>query len=55
MLRMSFVKIQKCFIDNSVPKGSDILHEVEIPLTIKDVINGQDSPLDYVIKRINEG
>jgi len=54
MVRMPFVKIDKYVIDNSVPKGSGILPDIEIPLTIKDLIDGKDSQLDYVVKRINK-
>lgn len=53
MVRMPFVKIDKYVLDNSVPKGSGILPDIEIPLTIKDLIDGKDSQLDYVVKRID--
>ncbi len=54
MVRMPFVKIDKYVLDNSVPKGSGILPDIEIPLTIRDLIDGKDSLLDYVVKRINK-
>ena len=28
--------------------------DIEIPLTVKDLINKKDSQLDYVIKQINK-
>lgn len=54
MVRMPFVKIDKYVLDNSVPKGSGILPDIEVTLTVQDLIKGKDSQLDYVVKRINE-
>ena len=51
---ISFVKISRYTKDENVIKGSGILPDVEIPLTIKDLIEGKDSQLDYVLKRINK-
>jgi len=53
MIRMPFVKIDKYVSDKSVPKGSGILPDKEVTLTVKDLINGVDSQLDYVVKQIN--
>lgn len=52
MVRMPFVKIEKYVLDNSIAKGSGIIPDKEITLTIKDLINGVDSQMDYVIKQI---
>lgn len=52
MARIPFVKIDKYVLDNSVPKGSGILPDIEIPLTIESLIEGKDNQLDYVVKRI---
>ncbi|MEQ9310675.1 MAG: S41 family peptidase [Balneolaceae bacterium] len=54
MVRMPFVKIDKYVLDYSVPKGSGILPDIEIPLKIKDLIDGKDNQLDYVVKQINK-
>jgi hypothetical protein len=54
MVRMPFVKIDKYVLDNTVPKGSGIIPDIEIPLTIRDLIDGKDSQLDYVVKQINK-
>lgn len=54
MVRMPFVKIDKHVLDHSVPKGSGVLPDVEVKLTVKDLIDGKDSQLDYIIKRINK-
>jgi hypothetical protein len=54
MIRMSFVKIDKYVSDKSVPKGSGILPDKEVTLTVEDLINGVDSQLDYVVKQIRK-
>lgn len=54
MVRMPFVKIDKYVLDNSIPKGSGILPDIEVRLTVQDLIKGRDSQLDSVVKRINE-
>ncbi len=54
MVRMPFVKIDKYVLDNSVPKGSGILPDIEVKLTVQDLINGKDSQLDYVVKHLSE-
>lgn len=53
MMRMSFVKIDKYVLDSVVPKGSGIVPDIEIVLTVQDLIAGKDSQLDYVVKRIS--
>ena len=52
MVRMPFVKIDKYVLDHSVPKGSGVLPDVEVILTVEDLIKGTDSQLDGVIKLI---
>jgi len=54
MVRMPFVKIDKYVLDNSIPKGSGILPDIEVKLTVQDLINGKDSQLDYVLKHLSE-
>ncbi|MBQ0735502.1 S41 family peptidase [Aquimarina celericrescens] len=51
---ISFVKISRYTQDTTIKKGSGILPDIEIPLTIKDLIDGKDSQLDYVTKQINK-
>jgi len=51
---ISFVKISRYTKDETVKKGSGIMPDIEIPLTVKDLINKKDSQLDYVIKQINK-
>ncbi len=52
MVRLPFVKIDKYVSDKSVPKGSGILPDKEVTLTIEDLVKGTDSQLDYVVKLI---
>lgn len=52
MFNISLVKINHFVIDNRVEKGSGILPDVEINLTQDDLINGVDTQLDYILKRI---
>lgn len=54
MVRIPFVKIEKYVLDKSVPKGSGILPDKEVTLTVEDLINGTDSQLDYVAKQISK-
>lgn len=54
MVRMSFVKIEKYVLDNSIPKGSGILPDEEVTLTVKDLIKGTDSQLNYTVKQIRK-
>lgn len=54
MVRMPFVKIDKYVLDNTVLKGSGVLPDKEIPLTVLDLIAGVDSKLNYVVKQIRE-
>lgn len=52
MFNLSLVKINHYVKDSSVQKGSGILPDTEINLTQQDLINGTDSQLDYIIKRL---
>lgn len=54
MISMPFVKINKYILDNSVPKGSGVLPDIEVKLTVKDLIEGKDSQLDYIVKLIHK-
>jgi len=54
MFNVSLVKINHFVKDKSIPKGSGVLPDVEINLTQQDLINGTDSQLDYIIKRIKK-
>ena len=51
---ISFVKISRYTKDETVKKGSGIFPDIEIPLTINDLIDGKDSQLDYMLKQINK-
>lgn len=51
---ISFVKISRYTKDETVIKGSGIVPDIEIPLTVKDLIDDKDSQLDYIIKQINK-
>ncbi|NEN25247.1 hypothetical protein G3O08_17255 [Cryomorpha ignava] len=51
---ISFVKISRFAKDETVKKGSGVLPDIEINLTQQDLINGTDSQLDYIIKRIKK-
>ena len=52
MFNISLVKINHFVKDKSISKGSGVLPDVEINLTQQDLIDGTDSQLDYIIKRI---
>lgn len=54
MVRMPFVKIDKYVLDNIVPKGSGIIPDMEVALTVEDLINGKDSQLDFIVKHIRK-
>lgn len=54
MFNLSLVKINHYIKDSSVQKGSGILPDIEINLTQQDLINGTDSQLDYIIKRLKK-
>lgn len=49
-----FVKINRFVKDKTVKKGSGILPNKEVHLTVQDLIKGRDSQLDYVLKQINK-
>lgn len=51
---ISFVKISRYTKDETVKKGSGIVPDIEIPLTVKDLIDSKDSQLNYVIKQISK-
>ena len=53
-LMMSLVKIKKYVKDKSVKKGSGVLPDVEIQLSVQDLIEGKDSQLDYVLQLIKK-
>ena len=54
MFNLSLFKINHYVKDSSVQKGSGILPDTEINLTQQDLINGTDSQLDYIIKRLKK-
>jgi hypothetical protein len=51
---ISFVKISRYTKDETVKKGHGILPDIDIPLSINDLIDGKDSQLDSVLKKINK-
>lgn len=51
---ISFVQISRYTKDEDVKKGSGILPDIEINLSQKDLINGTDSQLDYIIKQLKK-
>ena len=55
MMRISFMKMDKYVLDKSIPKGSGVLPDIEVPLTVQDLMEGKDSQLDYVLHKIVEG
>ncbi|MCK0135580.1 S41 family peptidase [Arenibacter sp. S6351L] len=54
MVRVPFVKIDKYVLDKTVPKGSGVLPDIEVELTVEDLIDGIDSQLDYIVKHLIE-
>ncbi|HAA15887.1 MAG TPA: hypothetical protein DCE41_30920 [Cytophagales bacterium] len=52
-VRMSFVRVDKFVQDTTVPQGSGILPDHKVSLTVKDLMAGTDSQLDYVLNMIN--
>lgn len=54
MVNMSLVKINHYVEDTAIPKGSGVLPDVEVNLTVQDLIAGTDTQLDYVIKEIHK-
>lgn len=54
MMRMSFMKMDKYVLNNSIPKGSGVLPDIEVSLIVQDLIDGKDSQLDYVLQQIHE-
>ena len=51
---ISFVNISRFVNDKTVEKGSGILPDFRVLLTVQDLIEGRDSQLNYAVKRINE-
>ncbi len=51
-IMMSLVKIKKYVKNETVKKGTGVLPDIEIKLTIQDLIEGKDSQLDYILKEI---
>ncbi|MDF9797894.1 hypothetical protein OKW21_003157 [Catalinimonas alkaloidigena] len=54
MVRMSFVKINHYVTDNRIAKGSGVIPDIEVKLSVQDLIEGKDSQLDYVVKTIQK-
>lgn len=54
-IHMSFVKIEHYVTDTAVAKGSGILPDKEVILSVQDLVDGRDAQLDYVIKGIRNG
>ena len=54
MVRMPFVKIDRYVLDNSIPKGSGILPDKEVTLTVENLIKGIDGKLNYVVKQVKK-
>lgn len=50
----SFVGISRYTKNKTVNKGSGILPDAEVPLTVQDLIDGKDGPLDYVLRQIED-
>ncbi len=51
---ISFVKINRFVNDKTVEKGRGVLPDVEVHLTVQDLIEGKDSKLDYVLKQVQK-
>lgn len=51
---ISFVKVKKHVNDKTVKKGTGVLPDVEVQLTVQNLIEGRDSQLDYVLKQIEK-
>ena len=49
---ISFVKITRFTVDKTHKKGIGILPDAEVQLTVRDLIQGNDSQLDYVLRQI---
>ncbi|MBL4670072.1 MAG: hypothetical protein JKY30_12535, partial [Flavobacteriales bacterium] len=54
MVRIPLMKIDHFVSNNSVLIGSGVLPDIQVPLTVQDLIEGRDSQLDYVLKQINK-
>lgn len=53
-IMMSFVKVKKNVKDETLKKGRGVFPDVEVQLTVQDLIKGRDSQLDYVLKKIEK-
>lgn len=49
---ISFVKINRFVKNKTIKKGSGILPDEEVHLTVRDLTKGKDSQLDYILKKI---
>ncbi len=50
---LPLVKINRFVNDKTVKKGSGIIPDEKVPLTVQDLIQARDSQLDYVLKQIS--
>lgn len=50
-----FVKINRFVKDKTVKKGSGIIPDEEVYLTVQDLIQGRDCQLNHVLKEISKG
>lgn len=51
---ISLVKMKKNTNDQTISKGSGVLPDVEIKLTVEDLIRSRDSQLAFILKQINK-
>lgn len=51
-INLSVVKVTKYVQDTTLPKGCGIPPDYTVPLTLKDLINGTDAPLNFVLQHI---
>ncbi len=51
---ISFVKVKRYVKDNTIQKGSGVLPDLTITLSVQDLIDGKDSPLDYLLTHISK-
>ncbi|MEL6812134.1 MAG: S41 family peptidase [Bacteroidota bacterium] len=51
-MMMSFVKVEKNVRDQTVNKGSGVLPDIEVQLTVEDLIQERDSQLEYILRLI---
>ena len=53
-IMMSFVKVKKYTKSETMEKGAGVIPDVEVKLTVQELIKGIDSQLGYVLKQINK-